>query len=69
MRQAEALRRLEAIDLTRPTPRPLPGQQAIPVGTVWDHIYEGPGLCRADLFGHRCGERREAHRHIENDQP
>ncbi|MGV9891696.1 hypothetical protein [Streptomyces sp. NPDC003395] len=66
MDRREALRRLDAIDLTQPTPAPLPGQQAIPVGTVWDHVYEGPGPCHADLFGQRCGKHRDEHQHLDH---
>lgn len=60
----ELLRRIEALEarLDQPTPAPLPGQEAINVGTIAHHTYEGPGLCRADLFGQECGAHRYEHR-------
>jgi hypothetical protein len=61
---------LEAVEarLSRPTPVPLPGQEAISVATIGHHTYEGPGACRADLFGTRCGAHRDEHQHHEDDQ-
>jgi hypothetical protein len=61
--------RLEALKarLAQPTPRPLEGQQAIPVATIGHHTYEGPGACRADLFGTRCGAHRDEHQLIDQD--
>jgi hypothetical protein len=58
---------LEAVEalLARPTPAPLPGQETISVATIGHHTYEGPGACRADLFGTRCGAHRDEHQHLE----
>lgn len=47
-------------------PLPLPGQQANPVATIGHHAYEGPGLCRAELFGQTCGRHRDEHQHLED---
>lgn len=60
---------LEAVRerLTQPAGRPLEGQQAIPVATIRDHAYEGPGGCRAEFFGQACGEHRDAHHHTRED--
>ena len=54
----------EAVEalLSQPTPKPLPGQQAINVGDIWDHVYEGPGPCRADTFGQPCRKHQDEHR-------
>jgi hypothetical protein len=60
----EILRRLEAVEAQlaqRPT-CPLPGQQAIDVAHIIDHVYEGPGACQVDWFGTPCGKHRDAHR-------
>jgi hypothetical protein len=57
---------LEAL-LAQPTECPLPGQEAIPVATIGHHAYEGPGPCRADLFGTLCGEHRHAHQLIDDE--
>ncbi|MFD7995466.1 hypothetical protein [Streptomyces mexicanus] len=69
IRKRDLLRRIEALEarLSRPTPAPLAGQEAIPVATIGHHIYEGPGPCRADLFGQICGEHRDAHHHTSRD--
>jgi hypothetical protein len=43
---------------------PLDGQESIPVTpTIHDHHYEGPGPCRADVFGEPCAAHRDLHRH------
>ncbi|MFJ4473276.1 hypothetical protein ACIP2X_38080 [Streptomyces sp. NPDC089424] len=52
--------------LSRPTPAPLPGQEAISVATIGHHTYEGPGACRADLFGQQCGAHRDEHQHLDD---
>jgi hypothetical protein len=59
----EILRRLEAVEtqLSQRPARPLEGQEAIDVAHIGHHTYEGPGACRADLFGEICGEHRDAH--------
>ncbi|MYW46369.1 hypothetical protein [Streptomyces sp. SID161] len=59
---AFGLRDLETI-LARPVQPPIPGQQAISVGSIWDHVYEGPGACRAELFGQTCRAHRDEHQH------
>jgi hypothetical protein len=58
-----SLEALEAL-LSQPTPEPLPGQETIDVGHIGHHVYEGPGLCRADLFGQVCGAHREEHQRV-----
>ena len=65
----EILARLEAVEakLAQRTVRPLQGQEAIDVATIGHHTYEGPGLCRADLFGTVCGEHRDDHQLIGED--
>jgi hypothetical protein len=65
IRKRDLLRRIESIEerLALPVPEPLPGQQTIPVATIAHHAYEGPGTCRADLFGTPCGAHRDAHQH------
>ncbi|MFE1451960.1 hypothetical protein [Streptomyces olivaceoviridis] len=65
----EIVRRLEAVEaqLAQRTPAPLVGQQTINVGHIGHHAYEGPGACRADLFGTRCGAHRDEHQHIGED--
>lgn len=68
----ELLARLDAIEdlLKQRTVCPLPGQEAISVATIGDHAYEGPGDCRAEFFGETCGEHRDAHHLIaDEDQP
>lgn len=62
----EILRRLEALEALhrQPTPAPLKGQETINVGHIAHHTYEGPGLCRAEDFGVRCSQHRDAHQHI-----
>jgi hypothetical protein len=69
IRKRDLLRRIEALEaaLTKPTPAPMDGQQAINVGTIAHHAYEGPGACRADLFGTRCGAHRDEHRLVDGD--
>ena len=64
----EILRRLEAVEarLARCPERQLDGQQAIGVATIGHHTYEGPGACRADLFGETCGAHRDEHQHLED---
>lgn len=59
----EILQRLEAVEaqLRQSTEAPLAGQQAIPVATIGHHTYEGPGLCRTDMFGTVCGAHRDEH--------
>ncbi|MFJ6069095.1 hypothetical protein ACIQHU_39400 [Streptomyces tendae] len=60
--------RVESIEerLALPAPAVLPGQETIPVATIAHHAHEGPGLwCRAELFGTRCGEHRDAHHHTD----
>ncbi|MER6345118.1 hypothetical protein ACWC10_05910 [Streptomyces sp. NPDC001595] len=60
----DLLRRIEEVEarLDEPTPAPLDGQEAIDVGTIAHHTYEGPGPCRADLFGTLCGAHRDEHK-------
>ncbi|MFF9003611.1 hypothetical protein ACF1GW_38600 [Streptomyces achromogenes] len=67
MSRREIIRRLEAVEaqLAQRTPAPLVGQQAISVATIGHHAYKGPGACRADLFGTRCGAHRDEHQHVE----
>ena len=72
MSRREILARLEALEALhrQPTPTPLTGQQTINIGHIGHHTYEGPGACRADLFGTRCGAHRDEHELIsEEDQP
>jgi hypothetical protein len=66
----DILARLEALEAlhARPTPPPLPGQEAIPVATIGHHAYEGPGACRAEDFGQTCGTHRDEHHHTRGDQ-
>jgi hypothetical protein len=66
----ELLRRIEALEALhrQPTPAPFVGQEAISVATIGHHTYEGPGACRADLFGTRCGAHRDEHQHLEDHQ-
>ncbi|MGW1590198.1 hypothetical protein [Streptomyces sp. NPDC002386] len=65
----EIVGRLEALETRQrqPTPPPLAGQTAIDVGTIGHHAYEGPGACRADLFGTPCGAHRDEHQVIPGD--
>lgn len=62
----ELLCRIESIEerLALPAPTVLAGQETIPVATINDHIYEGPGACMAEWFGQVCGQHRDAHQHI-----
>lgn len=62
-------RRLERVEalLAQPTPPPLPGQETIPVATIADHAYRGPGPCQETTFTVRCGAHRDAHHHAEED--
>jgi hypothetical protein len=66
----ELERRIEALEALhrQPTPRPLDGQEAIPVATIGYHAYEGPGACRAEDFGQACGKHRDEHHHTRGDQ-
>jgi hypothetical protein len=63
----EILRRLEALEALhrQPTPKPLDGQEAINVGHIGHHPYEGPGACRAEDFGMMCGKHRDEHQILE----
>jgi hypothetical protein len=65
----EILRRLECLEalLTQPTPAALAGQETLPVATIGHHAYEGPGPCQSDFFGETCGEHRDAHQLIDED--
>jgi hypothetical protein len=67
IRKRDLLRRIEALEarLGQPTAAPLAGQETISVATIGHHTYEGPGACRADLFGTRCGAHRDEHQHLE----
>lgn len=67
----EIVRRLEAVEaqLARATPAPLAGQQTINVGHIRHHAYEGPGVCRADLFGQTCGAHRDEHQLVGDEGP
>lgn len=62
---------LEAAEalLSRPAPAPLPGQQAINVGYIAYHAYEGPGPCRVEDFGRVCGAHRDEHQHTGSTRP
>ncbi|MGA5670036.1 hypothetical protein ACPCTG_31715 [Streptomyces pseudogriseolus] len=57
--------RVESIEerLALPAPEPLPGQETIPVATIADHAYQGPGPCRETTFTVPCGAHRDAHHH------
>lgn len=62
----ELLARLVAVEkrLDHTEAAPLAGQQAIPVTpTVHDHHYQGPGPCKAEVFGEQCEAHRDLHRH------
>ncbi|MFD8839804.1 hypothetical protein [Streptomyces griseofuscus] len=65
MSKAELLRRIEALEALhrQPTPPPVDGQQAINVGHIGHHVYAGPGACRVEDFGKRCGAHRDEHQH------
>ena len=65
----EILRRLEAVEaqLGQRSPAPLAGQQTISVATIGHHTYEGPGACRAELFGEICGAHRDEHQLIADE--
>jgi hypothetical protein len=68
----ELLRRLEALEALhrQPTPAPHPGQETIPVPTIGHHTYLGPGPCQDELFGTVCGQHRDAHHLVaEEDMP
>ncbi|MFG2359419.1 hypothetical protein [Streptomyces sp. NPDC048521] len=52
--------------LAQRTPAPLDGQQTISIGHIGHHAYEGPGACRADLFGQTCGAHRDEHKLIQD---
>lgn len=59
---------LEAMDaiLARPVPPPIPGQQTINVGDIWDHAYQGPGACKVETFDHICGAHRDEHQLVDH---
>ncbi|MBZ6211680.1 hypothetical protein KVH31_34860 [Streptomyces olivaceus] len=65
--------RIESIEerLALPPAAVLAGQQTIPVEpTIGHHAYTGPGPCRDIMFGTVCGQHRDAHHLIdEDDQP
>ena len=67
IRKRDLLHRIEALErrLNQPTPPPLAGQEAIPVATIADHTYQGPGPCRETTFTVTCGAHRDAHHHTE----
>jgi hypothetical protein len=67
----EILRRLEALEAmhNQPTPAPLAGQETINVAHIGHHTYEGPGHCRADLFGETCGAHRDEHELVTEEDP
>lgn len=67
----EILARLEAVEaqLAQQAVRPLDGQEAIDVATIGHHTYEGPGACRADLFGTVCGAHRDDHQLLDDGDP
>jgi hypothetical protein len=67
----DLLRRIEALEALhrQPTPAPCAGQETISVATIGHHTYEGPGDCRADLFGTRCGAHRDEHQHLGDHEP
>ncbi|MER8002952.1 hypothetical protein [Streptomyces sp. NPDC095613] len=69
MSKQEILRRLEALEaiLNSPPPAPIAGQTSLPMGMIGHHTYEGPGLCRAELFGTVCGAHRDAHELMDDD--
>jgi hypothetical protein len=69
IRKRDLLARIEALErrLAQPTPAPLDGQQAIPVATIGDHTYLGPGPCRETTFTVVCGAHRDAHQLIDED--
>ena len=64
----ELLRRLERVEalLSQPTPPPLAGQETIPVATIADHAYRGPGPCRETTFTIVCGAHRDAHQLVDH---
>lgn len=67
----EILRRLEAVEaqLSQRPGAPLEGQETIDVAHIRDHPYEGSGACTADLFGHACGQHRDAHQLVDHHAP
>lgn len=69
VRKRDLLARIESIEerLALPVPEPIPGQQTISVATIGHHTYEGPGACRADLFGTVCGAHRDEHQLVDED--
>ncbi|WP_030756661.1 hypothetical protein [Streptomyces sp. NRRL F-5135] len=67
MSKREILRRLEALEaLLNQPPARIAGQTALPMGMIGHHTYEGPGACRADLFGTVCGAHRDAHEFVDD---
>lgn len=38
-----------------------------PLPPISSHTYEGPGPCRADLFGETCGGGRDDHRLVNEE--
>jgi hypothetical protein len=71
IRKRDLLARIESIEerLALPAPARLPGQQTIPVATIADHAYRGPGPCRETTFAVACGAHRDAHHHIDENDP
>ncbi|WP_045562682.1 hypothetical protein [Streptomyces sp. FxanaA7] len=65
----ELVARLEAVEakLAQCPAHRLDGQEAISVATIGHHTYEGPGPCRADMFGEACGAHRDEHQLIDED--
>jgi hypothetical protein len=64
--QQELVARLSEVEhrLGNEETAPLAGQETIPVTpTIHDHHYEGPGPCRAEVFGEPCAAHRDLHRH------
>lgn len=45
----------------------LAGQETLSVATVSSHTYEGPGHCRADIYGTICRAHRDEHELIDED--
>lgn len=71
MTDAAVYARLDALQarLAQPTPPPLAGQETIPVATIGDHTYRGPGPCQETTFTVRCGAHRDAHQHTDKGEP
>lgn len=65
----ELVARLEALEALhrQPTPPPLAGQETLSVATISSHTYEGPGHCRADIYGTTCRGHRDEHELISED--